>query len=104
MNMENLNPTQQTILETIKAQREKLQQRVDAAVAERDSFLLSITETLGQQSNNGNRRQGNSNRKPWTDERKAAASVRLKERFKNAKPVVTPAPATAVMATAAAKK
>jgi hypothetical protein len=38
------------ILETIKAQREKLDAKVNAAIAERDTFIESISETLGSTS------------------------------------------------------
>jgi hypothetical protein len=36
------------ILETIKAQREKLDAKVNAAIAERDTFIASISDAAGQ--------------------------------------------------------
>ena len=38
------------ILETIKAQREKLDAKVNTAIAERDEFIESISQTLGSTS------------------------------------------------------
>lgn len=35
------------ILETIKTQREKLDAKVDAAIAERDAFIASISDAAG---------------------------------------------------------
>lgn len=43
------------LLESIKAQREKLDAKVNAAIAERDAFIASIGEAAGQ-SHNGTRK------------------------------------------------
>lgn len=39
------------LLESIKAQREKLDAKVNAAIAERDAFLASISDAAGHSNN-----------------------------------------------------
>jgi hypothetical protein len=51
------------LLESIKAQREKLDAKVNAAIAERDQFIESISETLGQNSHTRQRRMSAAGRK-----------------------------------------
>jgi hypothetical protein len=63
------------ILQTITAQREKLDAKVNAAIAERDEFIESISESLGttgrKSSKAKNRKLQLAAKRRWAEKKKA---------------------------------
>lgn len=81
--LEKLSPAQRSVLETIKAQREKLDAKVNAAIEERNAFIASVSSTVGRiETGNRNRR---SNRKPMSEAQRKKLSQAKKEYWKNRK-------------------
>ncbi|MBZ5525556.1 MAG: hypothetical protein LAP21_25315 [Acidobacteriia bacterium] len=68
------------ILETIKAEREKLDTKVNAAIAERDAFIASIADVTGQPT-----RRHRSNRRVMSAAAKRKQSEAIKKRWAAAK-------------------
>ena len=69
------------ILQTITAQREKLDAKVNAAIAERDAFIASISDAAGQPQTNNRR----GNRRPMSAAQRRKLSESKKEYWKNRK-------------------
>ena len=69
------------ILQTITAQREKLDAKVNAAIAERDAFIASISHAAGQPQTTNRR----SNRRPMSAAQRQKLSAAKKEYWKNRK-------------------
>ena len=81
--LEKLTPAQQSVLQTIKAQREKLDAKVNAAIEERNAFIASVSNTVGHiETGNRNRR---SNRKPMSAAQRKKLSDSKKLYWKNRK-------------------